>query len=146
MNAIVRYLAGGALALSSQGFFALSFGLSGVMSTGAQPLSARLQYVQPAPAKTVVLLQQVDRTHKGDRLSILNAAPVSTLSDEFVANDPALRKPVKPMAKPAKRDIELKLPEGCSSSVSPLSDRIAANQASNCITALEQSFKVASAE
>lgn len=147
MNAIVRYLAGGALALSSQGFFAVSFGLPGAMSTGGAELlpMMRLQDVQPAAGKTVAALQRVDRTHKGDRL--LNAAPdPKTASNEIVANDPAARKPVKPVAKPAKRDIEPKLPEGCSASVSPLSDRIAANQASNCITALELPFKVASAD
>jgi hypothetical protein len=148
MNAIVRYLAGGALALSSQGFFAVSFGLSGAMSTGAEPLPmVRLQDVQPAATKMVASLQQVDRTHKGDRLLNPNAAPGPvTMSNEFVANEPAARKPGKPLAKPVKRDIEPKLPEGCSASVSPLSDRIAANQASNCITALELPFKVASAE
>ena len=149
MNTIVRYLAGGALALTSQGFFAVSFGLPGAMSTGgAEPLSmVRLQDVQPLVTKTVASLQQVDRTRKGDRLRNLNAAPTpTTTGNEIVANDPAARKPVKPLVKPAKRDIEPKLPEGCSSSVSPLSDRIAANQASNCITALELPFKVASAE
>ncbi len=141
MNAIVRYLAGGALALSSQGFFVMSFGLPSVLSTAAEPLAvARLQDVQPA-GRTLASLQRVDRTHKGDRL---NGAPMA--SDEFVASDQGGHKQIRPSLKPAKRDIEPKLPEGCSASISPLSDRIAANQASNCITALDLPYRLASAE
>ena len=146
MNAIVRYLAGGALALSSQGVFALSFGLPSAMNTGAGSLPMQLQDVQPVGAAVrTVALQQVDRTNKGDRLPNLNAAPdLVHPGNEVVSND-AARRLIKPAVKPAKRDVEPKLPEGCNSSVSPLSDRIAAAQASNCITSLELPFKVASA-
>jgi hypothetical protein len=97
----------------------------------------------------VASLQQVDRTHKGDRLG--DRLPKSTTApgatnDEIAAGDHTLRKPALPSIKPVKREVEPKLPEGCSASISPLSDRIAANQASNCITALELPYKVASAE
>lgn len=140
MNAIVSYLAGGALALSSQGFFAISLGLPSVMSADAGPPAfVRLQDVQPAGVATVALLQQVDRTHKGDRLSKPSAAGIAV-------SEQTLRKPVRPSIKPVKQEAEPKLPEGCSASISPLSDRVAANQASNCITALELPYKVASAE
>lgn len=142
MNAIVSYLAGGALALSSQGFFAISLGLPSVMSADAGPSAfVRLQDVQPAGVATVALLQQVDRTHKGDRLSKPSAA-----GDEMAVSERTLRNPVRPSIKPVKQEAEPKLPEGCSASISPLSDRVAANQASNCITALELPYKVASAE
>ena len=149
MSAIVRYLAGGALALSSQGFFAVSFGLpsamsSSAMSSGETSSIARLQDVRPAAP--VALLQQVDRTHKGDRLPNFNAAPDPVpAGNEFVANEIGTRRFIKPAVKPAKPASEQKLPEGCNASISPLSDRIAANQASNCITLLELPWKVASA-
>jgi hypothetical protein len=148
MNTIVRYLAGGALALLSQGFFAVSFGLPSAMSTGREPLSmVQLQDIQPATRTAAVSVQEVDRTRKSDRLPSLKSAPDPIITgNEFVANEPRARQLIKPVAKPVKRDIEPKLPEGCSSSVSPLSDRIAANQASNCVTGLELPWKVASAE
>ena len=146
MNAIVRYLAGGALALSSQGLFAVSFGLPSVMSAGAEsPAAIELQAGQPLE-KAIASLQKVDRTRKGDRLPALNAAPDPALANEHVAGDQSLRRPVRPSIKPVKREVEPKLPDGCSAAISPLSDRIAANQASNCITALELPFNVASAE
>ena len=152
MNAFVRYLAGGALALSSQGFFAVSFGLPSVTNPGADSLQMmRVQDVQPADAKALIksaALQEVDRSRKGDRLQNLNAAPDPLLAgNEIVSNDVGARKLIKPVVvKPAKREVEPKLPEGCNAAVSPLSDRIAAAQASNCITALELPFKVASAQ
>jgi hypothetical protein len=147
MSAIVRYLAGGALALSSQGFFAVSFGLPSVMTAGAgQPVVMQLQAASPFERASIASLQKVDRTRKGDRLPAYNAAPDPAVSNEHVAGDRGLRKPVQPSIKPAKRDVEPKLPEGCSASISPLADRVAANQAGNCITALEMPYKVASAE
>lgn len=142
MSAILRYLAGGAIALASQGFFAVSFGLPSAMSTVQMPQIAQAQDLRPTP---VAALQQVDRTLKGDRLvpEFKNAPEPLVTGNEFVSNDTARRllKPALKLMKPT----DQKLPDGCSASISPLSDRVAANQASNCITSLELPWKVASA-
>lgn len=132
MSVVVHYLAGGVLAILSQAAlsdtvgFPSALGISGVTS-----------------AATPVSLQQVNRTNKGDRLiSTFERAPNAGPGSEFVAREVGsrqIRKPASQIIKP----MQSKLPEGCNSAVSPLSDRIAANQASNCVTALEMPWKAA---
>jgi hypothetical protein len=95
--------------------------------------------------------QVVNRTNKGDRLiSTFGVAP-DAASDggrpghEFIARETGAPQIVKQPALKITPSLSKRLPEGCNSSVSPLSDRVAANQASNCVTALEVPWKVASA-
>jgi hypothetical protein len=100
--------------------------------------------VPAAPARARIdFVQDVNRTGKGDRLVPLHAAQPVDAAQPVVASSSHRR--VKPAAsRPAA--AAPRLPEGCTSAVSILSDRIAANQASNCITALEVTYKVAAAE
>ena len=154
---LLPYVAGGLLALLSEGLLGASLGVPTPLNITSAPSS----YTQSADVKVrqdfaqlaqVVppsggLAQQVDRTRKGDRLmgsqslSNFGVAPDLTFRGTLTSDSRPAPKPV-----PAKKPVsDQRLPEGCNSSISPLSDRVAANQASNCVTSLELPWKVASA-
>ncbi len=145
MSTLVHYLAGGALAIMSQAALSDTIGFPNALGVSTVPPSALVQEVLPAPQ------QVVNRTNKGDRLiSTFGVAPDSASGDrhpgnEFLARETGAPQIIKPPALKVTPNLSKRLPEGCNSSVSPLSDRVAANQASNCVTALEVPWKVASA-
>lgn len=140
MNTLAPYLAGGLIAIFSQGVLSIAAGQPNFLRS--DPVAATFAsldaMVPAAPQRARIdFVQDVNRTHKGDRLvPVHRDAPLVASSS---------RHPVKPDAAPKPSAAAPKLPEGCTSAVSILSDRIAANQASNCITALEVPFKVAAA-
>jgi hypothetical protein len=142
MNTLAPYLAGGLIAIFSQGVLAIAasqptFLRNDPVAATFVSLDARAPAVSPQRAR-IGFVQDVNRIHKGDRLVPKHReVPVAANSG---------RHPAKPATAPTPSTATPKLPEGCTSAVSILSDRIAANQASNCITALEVPFKVAVAD
>lgn len=141
MNTLAPYIAGGLIALFSEGILGLAVGQPTVLRTDAiSSTFASLQETVPVATDALPgqsnFVQQVNRSLKGDRLVPKRPA------DSIVASTtaPQVKRPAQstPVQGP-------KLPEGCNAAVSVLSDRVAANQASNCITALEVPWKVASA-
>ena len=152
MSTLVHYLAGGALAIMSQAALSDTIGFPNALGVSTVPLSASIQEMAPtiAPAPQQ---QIVNRTNKGDRLiSTFGVAPDSAsvdghrMGNELIARESGAPQIIKPApALKVTPSLSKRLPEGCNSSVSPLSDRVAANQASNCVTALEVPRKVASA-
>ena len=143
MNTLAPYIAGGLIALFSEGILGLAVGQPTVLRTDAiSSTFASLQETVPVSTDALPgqpnFVQQVNRSLKGDRL-VPKHAPESIVAS---TNTPqGIKRPV-PAIKPSQPP---RLPEGCNAAVSVLSDRIAANQASNCITALEVPWKVASA-
>ena len=154
---LLPYIAAGLLAVLSEGALGFALGIPTVINFATAPSA----YAQSAGVKVkqdfaqlgqivpgIDVAQQVNRAGKGDRLvgaqslSTFGVTPEQafrgTVSDNRLV--PAQRQP----AKPVKNASDEKLPEGCNSSISPLSDRVAANRASNCVTALELPWKVAS--
>jgi hypothetical protein len=140
MNTLAPYLAGGLIAIFSQGALLIAAGQPNFLRNDPVAATfASLDAMVPATPRRARtdFVQDVNRAHKGDRL-------VPTHRDDPVVASSS-RHPVKPATTPQPSVAAPKLPEGCTSAVSILSDRIAANQASNCITALEVPYKVASA-
>jgi len=146
MKTLGPYVAGAMIAILSQGILALAAGQPEFLRS--DPVAAAFASIAAPPAVTAApgaagpapaaFVQDVNRAQKGDRLIPKHS------DDPMVASSG--RGPVKPAGTPKKPGVTPSLPEGCTSSVSILSDRLAASQASNCITALEVPWKVAAAE
>ena len=108
MRGFAAYMLGGALAVAAMNFVAPALGVG--LSSWPQANVSTPNVVAPA-----ALIQQVNRTHKGDRLD----APATTSLPEN-ANG---REPPTP------------LPDGCEAPVSPLSASAqATNVAHRCIS------------
>jgi hypothetical protein len=157
---LLPYITGGLLAVLSEGLLGVTLGVPTVLNLAMAPSA----YAQSADVKVqqdfaqlvrdvvpgIDVAQQVNRSSKGDRLigaqslSTFGVAPDLIFRGSLSDNRPAPERVAPATAKPVKDARDEKLPEGCNASISPLSDRVAAKRASNCVTALEVPWKVAS--